>query len=126
MSSKIKFIETFIKEFDNNLTKENLKEQYHLIWYNTRSKNSGFRITDYGLNLIENANIRLYQIQLPKDFKITAQILIWLDRQLSSPYHLDENKITVITEIAALEIHLFSGDIMKMGLAKSLSNRLNQ
>lgn len=126
MSSKLSFTETFLKAKNQHVTKEEIKKQFHLIWYNTRSKNTGYRLTDYGLDLIQEADIRTYEIKLPNNFKITGQILVWFDRQLISPYHLNENVITVLTEIAALEIHLFSGDIQKMGLAKSLANRLSQ
>lgn len=126
MTSKLNLTKTFLDQCGLDSSEEKIKSSFSHFWYNIRSKNSGYRLTDQGLETIIQSKIRTYEIKLPEDFKITAQILIWLDRQLKSPYHLDKNKITVLGEIDAIEIHLFSGDIKKMGLSKSLAKRFNQ
>jgi hypothetical protein len=110
-------------EFDD----KKVKEFKALWWWNFRSSTAkGLRLTDEGLEFIKTkAEIRTYSIELPEEIKITAQLLIWMDQQLDSPYHLTKKEITVLKEKAALEIHLFSGDIRKMGYAKSLAKRFN-
>lgn len=124
MSLKDKFTEAFKKQL--TLADENVDGLEVKIWYNLRNRTNSLRLTDLGLELIQKANLRLYEIDLPKDFKMSAQILIWLDRFLESPYHLNNKKITVITEKAAMEMHLFSGDLQKYGLSKSINKRLTQ
>lgn len=104
---------------------EELKIQW---WQNLRTKGEGgLRLTDQGIEFIRTqANIKVYEIKLPKEIKITAQILIWLDQFITSPWHLTKNTICVLSEKAAFELYLFSGDIKKMGHAKAMSKRLSQ
>lgn len=101
----------------------NLENQ---IWYNLRKKSQSLRLTDEGLEIIQKLDIRTYEVDFPKELKISAQILIWLDRYLDSPYHLNKNKITVITEKAAIELYLFSGDLKKFGISKTINKTITQ
>lgn len=97
-------------------------------WLNLRNKDEGgLRLTDLGLKFIkERADIKAYDIKLPKEIKITPQILVWLDQFINAPWHLDKGIITVLSEKAAFELYLFSGDVRKMGHAKAMSKRLSQ
>jgi hypothetical protein len=99
-----------------------------LWWQNLRSKDEGgLRLTDLGIEFIKaQADIKVYEIKLPKEMKITAQILIWLDQFITSPWYLSKNTISVLSEKSAFELYLFSGDIKKMGHAKAMSKRLSQ
>jgi len=123
MNIKKSFTEAFIKNTNSSLDFDDL---FKKIWYNLRNKNNSLRLTDFGLEFIKNSNIRYYEIEIPKQLKISGQILIWLDRYIESPYHLEEKKITVITEKAALELHLFSGDLRKYGSTKTINKRISQ
>jgi hypothetical protein len=124
MSLKGKFTEAFKNQLI--LANEDTSDLEVKIWYNLRNRTNSLRLTDVGIELIQKIDLRLYEIELPKDFKMSAQILIWLDRFLESPYHLNNKKITVITEKAAMEMYLFSGDLQKYGLSKSINKRLAQ
>lgn len=123
MSDKKTFTETF---FNISRLDTSVDELYKKIWFNLRNKNSSLRLSDYGLDFLKDIEIRIYNIDIPKELKITGQILIWLDRYIDSPYHITDKKITVITEKAALEMHLFSGNLKKYGLAKTLNKRFTQ
>lgn len=96
------------------------------IWFNLRKKSPSLRLTDEGLSYIVQADLRTYEIDFPKELKISPQILIWLDRYLESPYYLSNNKIVVITEKSAIELHLFSGDLKKFGLTKTINKKISQ
>jgi hypothetical protein len=79
------------------------------------------------MDFIENeAKIKIYKIDFPKDFSITPQILLWLDKFIDSPYYITKRSITVLKEKAAFELYLFSGDIQKLGYNKALAKRLSQ
>lgn len=97
-------------------------------WYNLREKDgSGLRLTDQGIEFVESqADIKTYKIDLPKETKITPQILVWLDHFINTPFYLGKNFIKVLSEKSAFELYLFSGDIRKMGMAKAMNQRLNQ
>ena len=121
--------DTYTRVFLNAAGQEgNIEELKIQWWQNLRTKGEGgLRLTDQGIEFIRTqANIKIYEIKLPKEIKITAQILIWLDQFITSPWHLTKNTICVLSEKAAFELYLFSGDIKKMGHAKAMSKRLAQ
>ena len=91
-------------------------------WQNTREKDSGgLRLTEAGmLFLMEKLELATYDIPFPPDFKITTQVVIFLDKFIDCPYFLTNKGLTVTNEKKALELHLFSGDVRKYGLAKAL------
>jgi hypothetical protein len=70
--------------------------------------------------------IKIYKIDIPKELTISSQVLIWLDQFLDTPFHLTKRHITVISEKAAFELYLFSGDVKKFGTARSVAKRLRQ
>jgi hypothetical protein len=127
MDLKDSYTQVFLSTAGIDFDDKKIKDFRALWWWNLRSgRNHSLRLTDEGLDFVKTkSEIRTYSIELPEEIKITPQLLIWMDQQLESPYHLTKKEITVLKEKAALEIHLFSGDIRKMGYAKSLAKRFN-
>ncbi len=128
MDQKDTYTAVFLKASGKEYNDDDIKSLKGQWWYSTRDKASGgLRMTDACIEYIETqAEIKTYQIDLPKDITIGPQVLIWLDQFLNSPYHLSKNHLKVLTEKAAFELYLFSGDIRKMGAAKALNKRLSQ
>lgn len=126
MDSKDRYSSIFLKAAEEEIDDKKLEQCRYIWWYNIRNKHdSGLRLTDDGLSyIIETADIKTYTIDIPKEIKITGQILIWLDRFISSPWHLNKHKITVLSEKAAFELYLFSGDVKKLGQNKAIAKRL--
>ncbi len=125
MDLKDNYTSVILKQLGESTDLENIKKFRYQFWYNTRSKDSGLRLTDVALENIKKAEIRIYEIDIPKDINVTAQILVWLDQTLESPYHITKKKITVLTERSALELYLFTGDIKKLGYSKAMSKRFS-
>jgi hypothetical protein len=125
---KESYTETFLKASNIEPTEEKIKEFLPLWWYNLRGKRSGgLRLTEAGIAFVEQtAEIKTYQVDLPKEVAITPQILVWLDNYINSPYYLTKKYIKVLSERSAFELYLFSGDVQKYGMSKSLSKRMNQ
>lgn len=125
MSNKDAYSSVFLNAAGITNTNEDIKSKW---WYNLRSKDEGgLRLTDEGLLFLnEEAKIKTYEVQIPKEVKITPQVLIWLDRYINSPWHLDKHTITVISEKSAFELYLFSGDVRKMGQSKAMSKRFQE
>jgi hypothetical protein len=125
MPTKNTYSSVFIKAAGLTISEDSVKSKW---WYNLRSKDEGgLRLTDEGLLFLnEEAKIKTYEVQIPKEIKITPQVLIWLDRYINSPWHLEKHTITVISEKAAFELYLFSGDVRKMGQAKAMSRRFQE
>lgn len=118
----------FLRAANQTHDEEAIKKVRVHWWYSTRDKEiGGLRLTDLGLDfIIAHADIKTYNIKLPKDFTLTSQIVIWLDQFIDSPFHITKKEITVLSEKAAFELYLFSGDVKKMGHAKAMSKRLSQ
>lgn len=84
-------------------------------------------MTEPALQFIaDEAKIKTYKVEFPKDFAITAQILLWLDNNIDGPYYITKKTITVLKEKAAFQLYLFSGDIKKMGYNKALARKFSQ
>jgi hypothetical protein len=127
MDIKDTYTTVILKSKDEAVDQDTIKKMRTVIWYNVREKTEGgLRLTDHGIKLVEEAEIKTYKINLPSEFKITPQILVWLDKFIDSPFYLTKKYIIVLKEKAAFELYLFSGDIQKMGYSKALSKRLSQ
>lgn len=126
MNIKNTYSEVFLKAA--GLPESDIEKYKSVWWYNLRESNvSGLRLTDQGIEFVEKyADIKTYQIDLPKEIKITPQILVWLDHFINSPFYLGKTYIKVMSEKSAFELYLFSGDIRKMGMAKAMNKRLSQ
>lgn len=125
MISRDTYSSVFLKAAELDQDIEKIKSSW---WYNLRNKHEGgLRLTDEGLQFIkEEAKLKTYEIEIPKEIKITAQILIWLDHYIKSPWHLQKHIITVISERSAFELYMFSGDVRKMGQAKAMAKNLEK
>jgi hypothetical protein len=125
---KDSYTETFLKAANEEYDKEKIKSLRTVWWYNLRGKSEGgLRLTDAGIEYVElNSQIKTYQIDLPKEAVLTPQILIWLDHYINSPFFLTKKYIKVLSEKSAFELYLFSGDVKKYGLSRTMSKRLSQ
>lgn len=128
MDQKDQYSEAFLQAAAQDRTEATASKYRTLWWHNVRTKDSGgLRLTDAGMDFVtQKAQLKTYNIQFPKSVRITPQILIWLDQFICSPYHITAKDITVLTETAAFELYLFSGDVQKMGYSKALAKRFSQ
>jgi hypothetical protein len=125
MDVKDLYTKIFLKSSGNEVNEEKIKVYKSEWWFNQRSKKvGGLRLTDLGINfIIENAKIKIYEVDLPEEVKQVPQLLIWLDKFITSPYYIDKKKIIVTDEKLAFELYLFSGDVRKMGFIKAMRSR---
>ena len=125
MNWKETYTKIFLKQAQISINEASMKEYMPVWWQNTRVKDEGgLRLTEAGFNFIkETLNLQTYEIPFPKDFELTTQTLIFLDKFISCPYYLERRCIHVTDEKKAMELHLFSGDIRKYGLIKALKRQ---
>jgi len=128
MNTKDVYTNLFLKAAEEEVNEDLVKSKKSIWWWNTRNKDSGgLRLTEEGINYItDQSDLKTYTVKFPKEITITPQILVWLDNFIESPYYITKKDITVITEKAAFELYLFSGDVRKMGYGKALRQRLSQ
>ena len=125
MSLKETYTKIFLKQANLSITDATLKEYMPLWWQNTRSKETGgLSLTASGYDfLIENLDLRFYEVPYPKNKPITTQTIIFLDKFITCPYFLSKNSIFVTDEKKSLELHLFAGDLRKYGLVKAMKRQ---
>jgi hypothetical protein len=127
MDLKDRYSKMFLKEAGRDCANESVTKLRPVIWFNTRRKDGGYRLTEKGIELVENeCGIKIFKVDFPKDFSITPQILIWLDHYIDSPYFITKKYIKVVREKTAFELFLFSGDIRKLGHSRALAKAMGQ
>lgn len=128
IDKKETYTKVFLKAADEKFNSSKIDQLKKEWWYNIRStEQSGLRLTEIGFEYVANkSQIKTYKIEFPKEFTVTPQILLWLDKFIDSPYYIDKKSITVLKEKSAFELYLFSGDIRKFGYSKALAKRFSQ
>ena len=84
---------------------KSIEKNHSLIWQNPRKKaQGGMRLTDEGfLTLTEKMDMKSYDIDFPKEFTLTNQVTIWLDRFIDGPYYITKKSIIVFKEKTAVQ-----------------------
>ena len=122
MNLKELYTKIFLKELGKSTSDDTAKEFMPLWWKNTRSKDAGgLRLTDEGLNTVQEIKLTTYDVPFPKEFVLTAQSVIFLDQFITCPYYLANKGVILLNERTAVELTLFSGDVRKYGLSKAMT-----
>ena len=122
MDSKTKITQAILETLNPAYTSNDLKEALSLWWINQRKKTKGgLKLTKIGFDRLSQGGLKFYQIQIEKIELITNQFLIWLDRFIDCPFIIVQNKIFVSSEKMAVQLVLFSGDLLKFTSAKARS-----
>jgi|TARA_R110002074_G_scaffold106530_4_gene230048 hypothetical protein len=122
LSDKQKYTKVFLKELGETVNELAIKEYLPVWWYNQRDKEvGGLRLTDDGMEMIQEIGLATYDIPYPRDKPLSAQVIIFLDQFIDCPYYLTNRSITVTNEKKAVELTLFSGDLRKYGLVKAMN-----
>ena len=82
MNWKETYTKIFLKQANIGISEASLKEYMPVWWQNTRGKSTGgLRLTDDGFDfLVEKIDLQMYEIPFPKDFTLTTQVIIFLDK----------------------------------------------
>jgi len=119
------YTKIFLKQAELPADDESVR-QYIKKWFrNPREKlDSSLTLTDEGFEFLTiKIKLQSYRIPFPKDFQITTQVVLFLDKFLDCPNYYNKKEIYVFKEKKAAELMLFSGDVRKYGIAKALTRQ---
>ena len=105
---------------------KSLEKHQILIWQNPRKKDqNGLRLTNVGFDIfVSKMEMKYYEIEFPKEMKLTNSTTIKLDRYIDSPYYITKKATVVFKEKTAVQLVLFSGDLEKFVKAKTKSEEI--
>ena len=123
MDRKTAYTRTFMELLEQPVHDESTKNNYFTWWQNVREnyESRSLRLTKQGLQIIDQLDIKTYDIKFPAKVIFTPQTYLWLDEFVDCPYYVDKKQIKVTMEKMALQLMLFAGDITKYGLARAMS-----
>jgi hypothetical protein len=101
-------------------------EFYARIWwqYHRVSNQSALRLSDAGLNFLKDElDLKLHEIKFTDPVELCPQLIIFLERYIDCPYHINPKRIIVTSERKSFELYLFSDDIRKYGYIKAMKSR---
>lgn len=83
-------------------------------WVSTRKKQSGgLRLTENGFNALSAAGIKFYKIKFEEPMSFNNRTIVWLDQLIDCPFYLTKSEVYVFNEKVAVQLVLFSGNIVK-------------
>lgn len=128
MDRKDSYSRVFLQAAGVEINNQLIQDFRGVWWFSTRAKaTGGLRMTDQCLEFVESkAEIKTYQIEMPKEMTISPQVLIWLDQYIDTPWHVTKRHLRVLSEKTAFELYMFSGDVKKLGMARTMAKRLRQ
>jgi len=114
-----------MKQADMPVDDASVRKMTFTWWKNPREKQEGgLTLTEEGLSHLANKlGLKYYEINFPKNFEFTTQIVLFLDQFLDCPNFYNKKAIIVFNEKKAAELMLFSGDVRKYGIAKAMARQ---
>jgi hypothetical protein len=124
MIDRTSLTKIFLSQWGKSTDDANLKFYSRQWWHSNRSSNNSYRLSGEGLDFLVNTlGLKAYKIPFTEPIDKSPQTVIYLSRFIDCPYFLTNQSITVFSEIKSFELHLFSDDIRKYGIIKSLNER---
>jgi hypothetical protein len=126
MSSRDNLTKVFLKQWGVSTDEANVKFFSRQWWVDPRANNNSLRLTKEGLDfLVETLGLKSYTVPFLGPIDKSPQTVVYLCRFMDGPFYLTNNSITVFSEMKCVELHLFSDDIRKYGIIKTLEARQN-
>lgn len=100
MITKETYTKIFLKHANISLSEAAIKEYTPVWWQNTRIKDEGgLRLTNEGFEFIqETLGLTVFEVPFPRDFKITTQVVIFLDKFIGAAPLATRRCVRVFTD----------------------------
>lgn len=120
MNQKIQLTKYVLDQLNMDSDLKSIKKIMPVWWQNPRTKpTGGLGLTEKGYEAFVKADIRNYVISNEGLPVLTNKHIIWIDRFIDCPFFLNTKEIIVFGEKMALQMVLFSGDVVRFSSAKA-------
>ena len=125
MNQKLK-ITKYVAEQSGLATDDNSIRKFNARWWqNPRKKEvGGLKLTDEGFARI-TAYFKPHRVRFEEDIEYTNQLILRLDNFITCPWYIHRKDIFVFDDKMAIQLVLFSGNIVKFSTAKAKSLESN-
>jgi len=114
----------FLKQWNVSTDDINVRFYSRKWWIDNRSNSPSMRLTKEGFDFLSSTlGLKSYKIPFTEPIDKSPQTVVYLTRFIDSPFYLTDYSITVFSEMKCFELVLFSDDIRRYGLIKSLDAR---
>jgi hypothetical protein len=125
MNQKIDLTKYVAEQCNLPIDDENIKQLIIQWWYNPRKKSlGGLRLTDQGF-LKFSEHIKRHRVIIDQPMEYTNQSIIWLDRFIDCPWYVTKKEIYVFNEKMAVQLVLFSGNIIQYSKIRATNHQIN-
>lgn len=127
--NRLTYTKVFLNSAGISTDEANMKLYASQWWYNVRSKTKGgLRLTKDGYDFLKNTlDIQFFKVQLPEQSKVQkTNVILYLDEFITCPFYLTSKFIEVTNDRKAIELSMFSGDLERYGLIKSIEKQKNR
>jgi hypothetical protein len=108
-----------------DLNRKSLKTYQKFWWVNPRNKSQGgLKLTEKGFDAMERAEIKHHKIKLEEKLDHTNQTVIKLDQYIDCPWFIHRNNIYVYSDVLAVQLILFSGNLKRFIEARVLREKV--
>jgi hypothetical protein len=119
MTLKIDFTKYIAEQHLLPVDEKSIKKYIPTWWVNPRQKEKGgLELSAEGFSRA-SGHVKFYKVDLDKPIEFTNQVILWLDNLIDCPWYLTKKSIFVSNEKMAIQLVLFSGNIVRFSAAKS-------
>ena len=119
MNQKIDITRYAAEQLNLPVDEKSLRKYKRIWWQNLRlKKKGGLRLTQAGYDSLNRAGIRNHRIKYEGKIHYTNQLVLWLDNYMDCPWYITPKEVYVFNDKMAVQLVLFSGDIVRLTMAR--------
>lgn len=125
MNQKVEITKYIAEQLSIPFDKKKFKILLHNWWQNPMIKpQGGLKLTSDGYKNIKLAGLKEYKIRFEEPMHFQNKHIIWLDNFIDCPWYITNREMIVFGEKMAVQLVLFSGNVVRFTTAKSKNKYL--
>jgi hypothetical protein len=120
MNQKVQITKYVLDQLSLNSDSKSIRKIMPVWWQNPRIKpTGGLGLTQKGYEAFVKADIKSYAVSNNGLPVLSNKHIIWIDQFMDCPFFLSNSEIVVFGEKMAVQMVLFSGDVLRFSSARA-------